>query len=171
MEIWKDVLGYEGRYEVSNYGRLRSWMKPKSGRRLTPRNLKPSLSKDGYYRFHLVLDGKLKGHLAHRLVMSAHVGESVLEVNHLDGNKLNNCLSNLEYCTRSENLRHAADVLGKPMGNRGRKGELNGRAKLTVDKVREIRQLQARGMSQDEIARLFGVRQSTISDIVLGKNW
>lgn len=96
LEIWKDVVGYEGRYQVSNLGRVRN----KEGKILVPQ-----LTRTSYYKVTL-FNGKKKGKLIHRLVMEAFVGQSDLQVNHKDFNKVNNCLSNLEYTTPKENIQH-----------------------------------------------------------------
>lgn len=96
MEEWKDVVGYEGRYQVSNLGRVRNKHYI---------ILAPQLTHAGYYKVTL-FDGKKKGKLIHRLVMEAFVGQSELQVNHKDFNKINNQLSNLEYTTSKENIRH-----------------------------------------------------------------
>lgn len=96
MEEWKDVVGYEGRYEVSNLGRIKN---------KEDKILVPQLTRTGYYKVTL-FNGKKKGKLIHRLVMEAFVGQSELQVNHKDFNKINNQLSNLEYTTSRENIHH-----------------------------------------------------------------
>lgn len=97
-EEWRDVIGYEGRYRVSNLGRV-------SGTKI----LSPQVNNAGYYVVHLYRDGQRSIALVHRLVAFAFVlrpfGSS--EVNHLDGVKLNNPASNLEWVTRIENVRHS----------------------------------------------------------------
>lgn len=100
-EEWRNVVGYEGLYEVSNLGNVRNQRK----RRLstTPKN------KRNYVTVHLQKDGIGRGHGVHRLVMNAFVPNifNKREVNHIDGNPSNNQLSNLEWNTTSENTRHA----------------------------------------------------------------
>jgi len=94
------------------------------------------------------------------------------EVNHRDGDKLNNQSKNLQWVTRSENIRHSVQVLGNvplPIDNRGEK---HGQSKLTDRKVRQIRKLSTTGKyTQAELAEMFGVMQSAISRIVNHKLW
>lgn len=100
MELWKDIPGYEGFYEVSNFGRIKSL-------HLKPKILNPKAMSNRYKRVSLSVGGVKKQYSVHRLVMLAFVGDSDLQVNHIDGNKDNNELSNLEYCTSKENISHA----------------------------------------------------------------
>ena len=106
-EIWKDVKGYEGKYEISNFGRVKSHVKIG-----TPTYYKtPILSTPGYYTVCLSKDGKVSRSVGiHRLVAEAFVentDKTKTEVNHKDGNKLNNYYENLEWVTRKENNEHA----------------------------------------------------------------
>lgn len=99
MEIWKDIPGYEGRYQVSDHGRVRS---PKKVLSVQPQN-------SGYLVAHLHKDGHRKVALVHRLVACAFVpGEFVGgHVDHINGDKLDNSAKNLEWVTRSENMYRA----------------------------------------------------------------
>lgn len=104
--------------------------------------------------------------------MAAFVGECPpkLQVNHKDGQRSNNALSNLEYVTCSENHKHAYAVLGRKKTIT--KGEKNGRAKLNIAQVEEIRRMYARGgISQQKIADQYGVNQTMIGFIVRKANW
>lgn len=106
-EVWKDVKGYEGSYEISNFGRIRSRIKIGS-----PMYYKtPVLSTPGYYTVSLSKDGKVTNSVGiHRLVAEAFIENTdprKTEVNHKDGNKLNNYYENLEWVTRKENNEHA----------------------------------------------------------------
>ena len=100
MEIWKDCKGYEGKYQVSNMGRVWS-----VGRQ---QYLKGSQDKDGYLKVHLTAkNGKRKNEFIHRLVALAFLSNptGLPQVNHKDENKQNNCLENLEWCsTRYNNI-------------------------------------------------------------------
>lgn len=98
-EEWRDIKGYEGLYLVSNLGRVYG-IKRKN-------ILHPGLTEKGYLSVGLSKDGKGTSKKVHRLVAKAFLGESKLEVNHKDGDKTNNRVDNLEYCTRSQNIRHA----------------------------------------------------------------
>lgn len=102
-EIWKDVLNYENTYEISSLGRVRN-----KKRELI---LNPPITPKGYIRISLFKDGKSKNHMVHRLVAEAFIEnpKNKPTVNHIDGNKTNNKISNLEWATHSENLIHAYD--------------------------------------------------------------
>lgn len=105
MEIFKDIPGYEGLYQVSNLGNVKSLKRPGAKEKL----LKGEIDQDGYIRITLTKNGKTKKYKAHRLVMMAfnNTNDYSLQVNHIDGNKKNNKLENLEWCTASYNTRHS----------------------------------------------------------------
>lgn len=102
-EIWKDVVGYEGIYEVSNKGRIKS---KHYGKKVF---LKTQKTYDGYITTKLSIGGNSKRCSLHRLVAIAFLGnpENKPQVNHKDGNKLNNYMDNLEWVTAQENVIHA----------------------------------------------------------------
>lgn len=109
-EIWKPVVGYEGLYEVSNTGKVRSLERINTvGRRGIGRELRQYLLPQGYLDVSLSSRGKISHKRVHRLVADAFCEnpDSKDEVNHKDGNKQNNTASNLEWCTKSENMIHA----------------------------------------------------------------
>ncbi|HFK1452851.1 TPA: NUMOD4 domain-containing protein [Bacillus pacificus] len=100
-EVWKDIKGYEGLYQVSNLGRFYGI------KRDNYLSLKPS--PDKYVRVILSKNGKPNTFTAHQLVARNFIEnpEGFIEINHIDGNQSNNCVSNLEWCDRKGNLRHA----------------------------------------------------------------
>ena len=109
--MWKDVLGYEGRYEVNTLGQVKA---TKSGKILSPQ-----LGGNGYYKVGLrkQVGGIKTREILHRLVATAFIPNphNKPQVNHIDGNKLNNNVCNLEWVTASENSQHAFDTgLSKP---------------------------------------------------------
>lgn len=173
-EIWKDVEGYEGYYQVSDRGRVRSVDRivahPLTGhRRMKAKVLKLIKKSIGYYAVNFNREGKLEQVLVHRLVLSAFVGPSPggHVCNHIDGDKTNNCPKNLEWVTHNENTRHAHAI-----GLINTRGEANPQSKLTQDQVQKIRKLYASGeYLQREIGEMFGVTKHTVSAIVRGKNW
>lgn len=104
MEKWKDIEGFEGLYQVSNMGRVRSVF-----REGTKGGIIKQFVIDRYYKVHLYKNGKQTNFYTHRLVAQAFVinRDSKPEINHIDGDKLNNKASNLEWCNRQENMDHA----------------------------------------------------------------
>ena len=116
-EIWKDVIGYEGLYEISNFGRIRSKKRLVSYngtyRLYNGKTLSPFISSSGYYAIVLHKTRPIfKLNYIHRLVANAFLpnDNNLEQVNHKDGNKLNNCVDNLEWCSRSENMKHAIRI-------------------------------------------------------------
>ena len=109
-EIWKDIEGYEGRYQVSNRGNVKSlertvWNNRGYYKTIQERILKAGKSNTGYLQVALFKDGKAKGYLVHQLVATAFCENPMryTEVNHLDEDKTNNKVENLEWCSKSYN--------------------------------------------------------------------
>lgn len=117
VEEWKDVVGYEGSYEVSNYGRVRThkhkttYTSRHGIRHWKQRILKEKSKTNRDVRISLWKNGKRKDYLAHRLVAEAFIPnpENKPTVNHIDGNPKNNYVQNLEWATYGENNNHAFD--------------------------------------------------------------
>lgn len=114
MENWKAIAGYEEHYQVSNLGRVKSlpreWVWGYGAiRRRGELILSPGRKSDGYLSINLVRNGICKNVIIHRLVAKAFLPnpENKREVNHKNGNKGDNRLENLEWCTREENQQHA----------------------------------------------------------------
>lgn len=135
-EFWKDIPGYEGLYKVSNHGRVMSVkFGPKTNSvRLheTSKVLKPSITNVGYLKVQLYKDSHSKIFYIHRLVASVFIPnpENKSQVNHIDCNKQNNRVDNLEWVTPSENQKHAIkNGLRASSPNLGKKGSLNPNSK------------------------------------------
>ena len=164
-EEWKDVEGYSGRYAVSNFGKVLSY---RTGKQLCTRIYK------GYEiaNFHSLITGGTKSYRVHRLVALAFVPNKngYPDVNHLDGDKLNNCAINLEWSNDSLNISHAyATGLCKPL-----KGDMNPNSKLSAVDVLAIREEYARDKHHGairDIARKYKVVPNTIFSIVHNKKW
>ena len=179
-EEFRPIPHYEGAYEVSATGVVRSIPRVvlrRSGRPLavTGGVLSATVSNRGYMRVSLSVAGGLRRWGVHQLVAAAwlpkpprkigtHKGGFV--VNHKDGSKLNNHVSNLEYIDTAANLRHA-----RATGLLSAKGELNNKAKVGEAQVREIRELYSQGWRQVQLAARFGIDQTSVSRIVLRKSW
>lgn len=152
---WRDVVAYEGRYRVSEYGDVWS--------RLSDRLLLPSISVYGYKVITLRKNNHGKQHLIHRLVAETWIGRmpSGMETCHNDDNKNHNHYSNLRYDTSQGN---SDDV--------HRNGKRFGRQKLTLCQVREIRRLYADGeLTQRMLADQFETSKTNISKIILRQRW
>lgn len=172
MEIWKDVIGYEGIYQVSSLGRVK---RVAGGHGATPgRVLKPIKHPNGYLQVCLYRDKKVSRKYVHRLVLEAHVGPAPegCEGNHKSGDKTDNRIGNLGWVTRSENNKHAYRVLGREPTIAPPRGEAHGQSKLADEDVIEIRELWATGKYlQRELAEMFGVTRQTIGKIVNRRLW
>ena len=141
-EIWKDIKGYEGLYQASTLGEIRrieSVVVDKNKKRIRTfknKKIKQILRKDGYYFVNLSKNGKVKTAKVHRLIAETFLKNDVNYniINHKDGNKINNNVTNLEWCTCSHNTKEAYRLgLRKP---NILKEALNGRSKpvLQYDK-------------------------------------
>lgn len=128
MEQFKPIEGYDGIYEISSLGNVVSNY---SGKR---KILKQSLMTSGYKFIRVKKDGKYKNLSVHRLIATHFLENpnSYEQVNHKDGNKLNNDISNLEWCTRSQNIKHMYDMGLKsyrPLHYKGKFGSEHNRSK------------------------------------------
>jgi len=157
-EIWRPVKGYEGYYEVSNYGRIKS-----SYRQC--RILKPCVTQKGYLEVNLFINKVPSHKKIHRLVAEAFI-EKIIDnemVNHKDGNKLNNIYSNLEWCNASKNNLHAYSI-----GLKNAKGYKNGRAKLSDQDIVAIRKSNS---NYKELAIQYGIHCNYVHMIKRFANW
>ncbi|MFG3613126.1 NUMOD4 domain-containing protein [Rummeliibacillus stabekisii] len=184
-EEWKTIKSYEGYYEVSNLGNIRSLARVvigKNGLRyhVDMKILKPGLTKAGYNTVSLHKNSSRKTFYIHKLVAEHFIPNlhNKRVVNHLDGNKTNNQVSNLEWATYSENSRHAlATGLFKPTSsNKNGKvqGENNYAARLTEEDVRFIRNNTINhggNISRKEMSETFGVGITTIANILYRRSW
>lgn len=166
-ESAKDIAGYEGKYAITTDGRVYSHSRvDDTGRLRKGRWLKSNVDGYGYLQVSLFSGGVGKKHKVHRLVAEAFISNPQLcsQVNHISGIKTNNDVSNLEWVTAQQNILHAFTN-----GLMSANGENNGRSKLTMDQVKEIR--SCKSMTKTSIAKKYGVSPSTISDIVNNKTW
>lgn len=176
VEAWKPIFGYEGIYDVSNKGRVKSYPKEKilfGYKKMAPERILTltALNTSGYRHVGLVKDGIRKPATIHRLVAKAFIfnPDNKPEVNHIDGDKLNNNSDNLEWVTRDEHVIHT----NKYIAFNRQKGESHCRSKLTEDIVRQIREGYKNGTykSYAEIGRVFNLNRHYPSRIINGKNW
>lgn len=170
VELWKDVRGYEGFYQVSSIGRVKSLERVGYGGRIFPeRILKQNPDSYGYPFVGLHKNGQSKTRCVHRLVAEAFIPNPLhlKEVNHKDENKWNNHVLNLEWCTTKYNLTygHRLDCA------RGERSHLH---KLTSEQIEEIRAVCVKGDPEygySALGRKYGVSHTAIEWIVKRKSW
>lgn len=111
-EIWRDIPNYEGLYQVSDLGRIKSLPKKRSGKFDNSELILKSINKDGYIVVNLWKNKKKKTLRVHRLVAKSFIPnpKNLKIINHIDGNRSNNSVNNLEWCTYSRNTQHAYDI-------------------------------------------------------------
>ena len=171
-EIWKPVVGYEGLYEVSNFGHVDSlgWKNSASRRRLSP------IKRMHYLRVHLTDARGMQKHCSiHRLVAAAFIKNPLNKpkVNHLDSNSRNNRAENLEWCTQHENVLHA-HLKGRVGDIRGEK---NVQSKLTVHLVQIVRHLRKDfNLKHRELVDVLAfqgtsIKIKTIRNVLYGRCW
>ena len=172
-EIWEQVVGYEGLYDVSNLGNVRSWKKRGASGDVMdePRKMIPCVGANGYY-----LVGLRKR--THKGIKRTHFGVHTLVLaafdrpkpdkwcaRHLDGNKLNNRIDNLEWSTYSTNMMDKYDHGRMPLG------ENHPHSKYSEGCIKVIKILLKNGMKQARIARSLGVPRDLVYDIKRKKTW
>ena len=172
-EIWKDMIGYEGLYQVSSLGRVRSLSRiseDKNGKVISVKGKirKQYSFKNGYNVVRLSKNGKTLTVSCHRKIAEAFLPnpEKLPQVNHINGNKNDNRIENLEWVTISENVKH-----GYRIGHSDKKGEKHHSNKLKESDVFEIRRLLSDGLSCKEISYMYNVHRVTINYIKLRKSW
>jgi len=164
-EVWRPVVGFEGYYEVSNQGHVKRVKRGKGAVNLG-HNLSPNKNPGGYLTVYLSKDTKRSAKMVHLLVAQAFIGPANgREVNHKDGIKVNCFLENLEYTTRRGNADHA-----KAHGLYHRGTQLKAAA-LNEEIVLQVRRLSARGLTNRDICKKFGVTPSCIHGIISGRTW
>jgi len=175
-EIWKDILELNSLYQVSNKGNIRRKQRfaksviIKCGYiNLVAKDIKTQCNYKGYKKVNICLNGKKIIFMAHRLVATYFI-ENPLgkeQVNHINGIKDDNRVENLEWCTGSENIRHAMKTgLAKNFGTGSYK------SKLTDKQVLKIRELYSHGIEINEIVKDIGiVMRSTIMMVIKRKTW
>lgn len=176
MEKYKQIDGYEN-YSVSNLGNVKTKNWYGSGKEAV---LRPAKDKKGYLRVALSGNKKLKSYRIHRLVAITFIPnpENKPQVNHINGIKTDNRAENLEWCTCSENQIHAIKT-GLTTSRKGISrnapwtiGENNINSILTEADVIEIRnKFRPRVYTRKMLAQEYGVKESTIKDVVIKKSW
>ena len=170
-EEWLPCPGYEDSYQVSNLGRVRSIDRVSGSR---PGITKGKLliqtpNRKRYLEVRLFKNSKSISKVVHRLVAKAFIinVNNFKQVNHIDGNKSNNCVNNLEWITNSENQKHAYKLGLQP----SRAGENNTNTKLTDKDVTLLKQLYNSGSTIIEVSNSMNINVSIIRQIIYGKSW
>lgn len=178
-EIWKDIIGFEGIYEVSNIGRVRSLDRQiynKSSSQATigfyrfypGKILRNVLQSTGYNNVTLHKEGTSYPSLVHRLVASCFIPnpENKPQVNHINSVRNDNRVENLEWCTASENLFHAYEI-----GTcKESKGENHKDSIISDATAIEIFKLNQKGLLNTEIAKIFGIRANLVAAVLTGRS-
>lgn len=158
-------------YEIAQIPNTDNYFASRCGQILSTKygffkKLKKKIQRNGYEAVTLQVGNKKRTRLVHRLVMLSFLGESEKEVNHIDGVKNNNKIQNLEYVTKSENLRHAYRTgLAKKT-----RESVRSFSKLSDDKVSEIKKM-LKEKTNIELGALYGVSRQTINSIRIGASW
>ncbi|MCS2403788.1 NUMOD4 motif protein [Bacteroides salyersiae] len=171
IEIWKDIPQFEGLYQVSNIGNIRSVERivpfGSQYRTIKSSNLRFFKKSNGYLSVKIYKDNRQYTMYVHRLVAMAFCDGyfDKADVNHKDGNKSNNVSSNLEWCTRSENQIHSVKVLHNKLGNREICKKWNSKpiVQLSIggEKIRDW-------SSSFEVQRVLGFKESGIRKCLYG---
>lgn len=163
QEIWIDVPNYEGLYQVSNLGNVKSLFRRNKNRVNQERLMKLKLNSSGYYQVWLCKNNHDKGFFVHRLVALAFItNENYLpEVNHIDAVKTNNVVSNLEWCSHLDNMKHA-----NSLGLITIKEMTEAKRKYTKNDLDKALELKAVNKSHREISKETGVHKSTVKRMI-----
>lgn len=168
MSKWRDVKGWEGLYQVSDLGEIRSVARIVKRSNGTVQHFKGRLmavgpNTEGYLVLRLSNSsmGRRQMARAHRLVADAFLAnpDNLNEINHIDGNKTNNCASNLEWCTTKQNALHSI------------KNGLNKIAKLTADDAEAARHSYNAGRSCRSLAREYGIDKNNMRALLRGQTY
>lgn len=170
-EIWKDIKGFEGHYQISNYGNVKSLERfVDSSRGLLKKNEQINKhwvdSHTGYKRIKIYKDKKEYRFYIHRLIAQAFIPnpENKREVNHIDGDKLNNSIENLEWNTPKENIQNA--ILRGAINKRGENGT---HSKLEMDDAYDIRLarlINPKRYSKNKLIALYGLGARSMYDVI-----
>ena len=169
LERWRDIEGYEGLYQVSDFGEVRSLNYHRTGQ---TRDLKPRKNRYGYLQVSLCKDSKVKTHYVHRLVASTFIENpnNLPEINHKDENKENNVVTNLEYCDHKYNMTHG--TLQERSADARRKKPLQ----LTLDYVfvkewASISECRRNGFDQSAVAACCRNEYCSQLNVYKGSRW
>ncbi|OFX18124.1 MAG: hypothetical protein A2033_03635 [Bacteroidetes bacterium GWA2_31_9] len=165
-EEWKAISITENMYEVSNYGRVKSYFYNKVDGRI----IQPGVIR-GFLVVNLKVDNKTKTHYVHKLVAEEFVPKNSKDdtvVIHLDWNKVNNHYQNLQWTNRDESYKR---IHSRLLDDRRTKGRIVTKSKLTAEDVKILKTMLNRGVRQNVIAKLFCISEMQVSRIKRNQNW
>ncbi len=171
-EIWKDIPGYEGLYQASNKGRIKSLERYYKSAILLkmPENIKKqTINYKGYWFLHLSKNGKKHPTTVHKLIILTFKGPKPYPeatVNHIDSNKLNNQDNNLEYCSVKDNILHFRKNINDYIGINHPMARLSEEDVISIRK--EYKELKTK---QKDIAKKYNITQVMVSRIIVRKAW
>lgn len=163
VEIWKDIPRYDGLYQASTHGRIKSLdRKDCRGNRIKGTIMKSRLINSGYYMIHLRdKNGKRKGELVHRLIAETFIDNpnNYKQVNHIDENKKNNYVENLQWVTPKQNTNYGTGIL-----------RANIKKSKPVVMLSDLGDILGIFFSATDAARKTNIAQGSITNVCLGKN-
>lgn len=168
IEVWKDIPGYEGLYQVSNLGNILSLNYKKTHK---PHTLKHCISRDGYHRVNLCCNGVRKW-FVHLLVAKSFIPNPLNkpQINHIDGDKDNNCVSNLEWVSGKENIQHAIRNGLRKIENHHYLSNGDHHASKPVLQYDLHGNFIKKWGCQSEAARFYNCNSGSINSCVVGRN-
>lgn len=175
IEKWQEIKGNREIYAVSTLGNVKTVDRVGArGILVKGKPLTPHLNSTGYLRVGMNINGEPKSYFVHRLVANCFLEKEFGKdfVNHKDGNKLNNSVDNIEWCTRSENEKHAWRTgLKKDTGTKGEKHGMRKLSHLDVCFIREFCVPRDKEFGVIKFADKFKVTPQTITDILHNRTW
>ena len=176
-EVWKDIAGYEGRYLISNYGRILSLYnyRPngKAGYYQETREMKKSMTSTGYYKIELTKNRNKKSYKVHRLVAIHFIPNPYGKetVNHIDGNPLNNHYENLEWLTQKENVNHAIETGLTPTFQMDKRSieHLYIHKNMSLAKIGELFDISTKAV--DRVIKEYGIYKETPTTYRIDEEW